>query len=118
MIKISPKSIKGQWDIGYALDFHTVKSDYIGDDEYGHPQFATSRTAIGELLYQLKYGKDKSVMEAIVSTAAGFVRCKSWPVDLVVPVPPSRYRRYQPVMAIAGQLAKALNIVFCGGCVA
>ncbi len=118
MIEISPRKISGKWNEGYALDFHTVSSDYIGDDEYGHPQFATTRTALGELLYRLKYGKDKSVIEAIVTTAADFVNSKAWPVELVVPVPPSRYRTFQPLIALAEELAVALNVLFCGGCVA
>jgi len=118
MIKISPRKIKGNWDNGYALDFHTVSSGYIGDDEYGHPQFETKRTAIGELLYQLKYGQDKSVIESIVTTTGNFVREKSWPIDLVIPVPASRYRSFQPVFALAKRLANNLNVTFCGGCVA
>jgi len=118
MIKISPKKIKGKWDDGYALDFHTVSSDYVGDDEYGHPQFATTRTAIGELLYQLKYGQDRSAIEAIVTTIGNFVREKSWPIDLVIPVPASCYRPFQPVVALAKRLADNLNVTFCGGCVA
>lgn len=118
MIKISPKRIKGKWNEGYALDFHTVSSDYVGDDEYGHPQFVTTRTAIGELLYRLKYGGDESVIEAIVTTAGNFVRTKSWPIDLVIPVPASRSRPFQPVFALSKRLADDLKVAFCGGCVA
>lgn len=118
MIKISPNKIKGKWDDGYALDFHTVSSDYVGDDEYGRPQFATTRTAMGELLYRLKYGGDESIIEVIVTTASNFVRAKSWPIDLVIPVPASRSRTFQPVVALAKRLADDLKIAFCGGCVA
>lgn len=117
MIKISPKRIRGHWDDGYALDFHTVRSDYVGDDEYGHPQFNTTRTPIGELLYRLKYSRDESVIEAIVTTAGGFVREKLWSIDLVTPVPPSRARSFQPVVALARRLAEDLKVAFCGGCV-
>ena len=52
MIEISPKKIIGQWNDGYALDFHTITSEYIGDNEYGHPQFSSKYTGIGELLYR------------------------------------------------------------------
>jgi competence protein ComFC len=118
MIKISPKKIKGEWVDGYALDFHTAGSVYIGDDEYGHPQFDTTRTSIGELLYRLKYGGDESVIEPIVTTAGNFVRSRSWPIDLIIPVPASRSRPFQPVVALAKRLAEELKVAFCGGCVA
>ena len=116
MIKISPKKITGQWVEGYALDFHTVSSK-PSHYEYGHLQFDTKRTEIGEYLHRLKYKKDKSVIEDIVRTAADFVRSKSWPVDLVVSVPPSSNRSFQPVVVLAEQLAKVLNIEYCGNCV-
>ena len=117
MIEISPKEIKRKWDTGFALDFHTISSVYMGDDEYGHPQFDTKRTEIGELLYRLKYGQDRSVLEMIVMTAVHFIKSKAWSADLVIPVPPSRYRRFQPVVAIAERLAEALQTPFCGSCV-
>jgi len=117
MAKISPKQIKGEWDDGYALDLHTVKSTLIGYDEYGHEKFETERTEIGELLYQLKYGGKKSSIDTITSIAADFVRSKKWGLDLVVLVPPSNYRIFQPVIALAEQLAKKLKVDFCEECV-
>ena len=117
MINISPMTITGQWNEGYALDFHTVRSDYVGDDEYGHPRFDTKRTPMGDLLYRLKYGNDRSVIEDIVTTVESFVRWKSWPLDLVIPVPPSRNRAFQPVVTLAKRLADALKVAYCGRCV-
>jgi len=118
MIKISPRRLKGPWDDGYALDFHTVSSIYVGDDEYGHPQFDTTRSAIGELLYRLKYGEDQSVIEAIATTACAFVTSKAWPIEIVVPIPASRYRRFQPVVAVAARMAQVLDVPFGDACVA
>jgi len=118
MIKIAPRKIKGNWDDGYALDFHTVTSDYVGDDEYGHPQYATTRTDMGELLYRLKYKRDTSVIDPIVTTAGNFVRAKPWQIDLLIPVPASRPRTFQPVVGLAKRLAEDLKVAFCGGCVA
>jgi hypothetical protein len=71
MVEINPKPITGNWTEGFALDFHTLSSEYIGDDEYGHPQFDTKRSDVGELLYRLKYGKDKSVLGDIIAIASG-----------------------------------------------
>ncbi len=116
-MKISPKKIKGPWVDGYALDFHTVGSDFIGYDEYGHPQFDTKYTEIGELLYRLKSKKDKSVINEIVTTAADFVKSKRWSFDLIIPVPPSSSRSFQPVVVLAERLAKALSIEYCDSCV-
>ncbi|MEE8484841.1 MAG: ComF family protein [Nitrospinota bacterium] len=117
MIKISPKQIKGQWDDGFALDFHTVSSDFVGYDEYGQKCFDTKRTAIGELLYKLKYGKDQTVVEEIATTAADFVKSKSWLIDLVTAVPPSSRRQFQPVIVLAKRLAEVLRIAFCNDCI-
>ena len=74
MVEIKPKRIKGNWKDGFALDFHTVKSEYIGDDEYGHPQYNTTRSEIGELLYKLKYKRDNSVLSDIITAASHFVK--------------------------------------------
>jgi competence protein ComFC len=93
MAEIHPKGIRGNWKEGFSLDFHTLRSEYIGDDEYGHPQFETTRSEIGELLYRLKYKKDKSVLDEIVTTATEFIKLKNWALDLVVAVPPSRKGR-------------------------
>ena len=117
MIETSPIELIGPWDTGFALDFHTIGSDYIGDDEYGRPQFDTRRTEMGNLVYQLKYHGVKSVLETIVETAAHFINSQEWALDLIIPVPPSRNRNFQPVIALAKELARTLQIQFCGDCV-
>lgn len=112
VIKISPKVIKGKWMDGFALDYHTVSSEYIGDDEYGHPQYDTKRTPLGELLYRLKYHHDRSVIDMIVTTTVDFVTSRVWPIDLIIPVPPSSPRSFQPVIALAEQIAARLQKPF------
>lgn len=87
MVQINPKRISGNWKEGFALDFHSLSSEYIGDDEYGRPQFATTRSEIGELLYRLKYKEDKSVLGDIINTASEFIKSTNWPVDIIVPLP-------------------------------
>lgn len=93
MVEINPKRITGNWTEGFALDFHTVSSEYIGDDEYGHPQFDTKRSEIGELLFKLKYREDESVLGDLVATVCQFIKSTNWHVDLIVSVPPSRAER-------------------------
>jgi len=37
MVPIRPVRIPGRWRDGRALDVHTTSSEYVGDDEFGHP---------------------------------------------------------------------------------
>jgi predicted amidophosphoribosyltransferase len=117
MLQIQPVRIPGRWRDGRALDVHTVSSTYVGDDEFGHAQFETRRSAIGEALYRLKYKADHAVIDEIAETAASFVR-GWWPeAELFVPVPPSRERALQPVLILGAQIAGRLGIEFCPECV-
>lgn len=52
-LEINPKEIKGSWDVGYVLDVHTISSTMIGYNEFGHPEFDTQRSPLGELVYRL-----------------------------------------------------------------
>lgn len=118
MIKISPRQIKGKWTCGYALDMHTLSSEYIGDNEYGHPQFDTKYSDMGQLLNRLKYRSDKSVLGVIVETAVEFLKGRNWAVDLIVPVPPSRLARaFQPVIAVAKGISDSIDVSLCEDCV-
>jgi len=110
MATIHATRIPGRWREGFALDYHTISSEFVGHDEYGHARFETRRSELGELLYRLKYGLDQAVIKEIVDAAAGF--CNSWnpTVGLIVPVPPSRARTQQPVLLLAEALAARLNV--------
>ena len=70
MIKINPKEIKGSWDQGYVLDVHTISSTMIGYNEFGHPEFDTLRSELGEMVYRLKYKGDKGVIAPVVEAIA------------------------------------------------
>lgn len=110
MIATSPRRIIGRWKQGYALDVHTVSSVPIGENEYGHMQFDTRRSDVGEALYKLKYAQDVSVAEAIAEAAADFVRHWAPRIDLIVPVPPSVLRAVAPVELIAADLGAMLGL--------
>src|SRR5216683_8257627 len=101
MVAINPRKLPGKWRDGYALDLHTLGSTYLGDDQFGHAQFDTKRSAIGELLYRLKYAADASVVAEIVEAATSFIQSHQIAIDLIVPVPPSTPRRVQPVALLA-----------------
>jgi predicted amidophosphoribosyltransferase len=109
-LAINPIVINGPWQQGWALDLHTLSSTFLGDDAFGHPQFTSKRSEIGELLYQFKYRGDRSGLAAICETVAAFVKHRDLPVDLISTVPPSNeLRRNQPLPAIAKGVAERLS---------
>jgi len=111
-VEIHPRKILGKWADGYALDLHTTSSTFLGYDGYGHPQFETVRSELGELLYKLKYRADPSAVDSIAETAAEFLKEK-WriDVDLIVPVPPSDTgRKRQPVLEVTTAVSERTGI--------
>jgi competence protein ComFC len=110
MIEIHPKEIKGSWDQGYVLDVHTISSTMIGYNEFGHPEFDTVRSPLGELVYRLKYKGDKGSIPPVVETTVEFIN--SWGIrpDVIIPIPPSKQRSFQPVFEIARELAQSMKI--------
>jgi competence protein ComFC len=114
-VEIHPRKIRGKWADGYALDLHTTSSTFLGYDGYGHPQFETVRSELGELLYKLKYRADPSAVDSIAETAAEFLTEK-WRVnvDLILPVPPSNTgRKRQPVLEVATAISERTGIELC-----
>jgi competence protein ComFC len=110
MVKTDPMRLPGPWSDGYVLERqHTVSSDFLGYDSYGNPQFDTKRSELGELVFRLKNRNDKSTVGSIADTAVEFVKGWAPPVDLIVPIPPSRKRAYQPVIEIANALGTRLE---------
>ena len=117
-VEIQPKRLRGPWDDGYALHFHTLGSTFLGYDPYGHPRFETTRSPVGDLLYQLKYRNDAEAVAPLIEAIMEF-----WPkwkpaIDGVIPVPPSNVgRKSQPVIAVATSLAERLKVPLCTGCI-
>lgn len=110
MVAINPRKIIGKWRSGIALDVHTTSSTYLGVNEFGHEVYDTTRSAIGEFLYRLKYKGDGAAAQEIIDTAATYLRPRKAEFDLIVPVPPSGARALQPVITIARGIGAALDI--------
>jgi len=110
VVSIHPKRVMGLWKSGCALDLHTTDSTPSGENEFGHMQFKSTYTPIGELLHQLKYRGDMSVASDIIETAVDFLRPHCHKFDLIVPVPPSTERKVQPVILLANGIGRALGI--------
>jgi len=109
-VQLNPRQVRGYWDDGFTLDRHIQSSQYIGENEYGHPQFETTRTELGELLFKLKYRGDQSAVVPIAQAASDFVKNWNPGIDLIVPVPPSKSRVVQPLFQIANEVGKLLNL--------
>jgi len=107
---VPPIRIAGPWDDGYALDLHTTGADFLGYDQFGHPQFDTHYTELGSLLYKLKYGSDPSGAARLATAATEFVRVWKVNPEVVVPVPPSLRRARQPLIEVAQRLSTELDL--------
>ena len=111
MAKYQARKLKGPWKDGYALDLHTISSVMIGHNEYGHPEFDTTYSEVGGLMHRLKYRSDKTALPELVEAAISFIR--SWGIEFsaIVPVPPTKkYRTFQPVLAISGEIANIFKV--------
>lgn len=109
-MKLDPRKLHGVWDDGRVLDRHVSSSEFIGYDEYGNPQFETTRTELGEVLYRLKYRRDQSAVGPIARAACEFVRSWNPRVDVIVPATPSKERPVQPLLQIADELGRLLKL--------
>lgn len=110
---ISPKRILGNWDDGYRLDVHTESSTPIGEDDFGHMQFNTIRTELGELLYQVKYKHNYQKIQEIINIIQNFIVSTFYgTVDCVLPIPPTKKRAVQHVEIIAERIAMLLNCTY------
>ena len=117
MVEINPTRIAGRWSYGFTLDVHTTSSELLGHDEYGHPQFASKRSELGELLYRLKFRRDKTVIAEIAAIVGTFAASYLPKVDLIVPVPPSTPRKEQPVIMLAHAIGERIGVPVFEDCV-
>jgi len=101
--------LEGNWEKGFALDLHTTKSKYLGVDEQGHKQFENERSDVGELVYQLKYQSNTTVIPKIVDYINRLVKGLKT-LDYFIPAPPSKNRLIQPVSLIANALGQSLQV--------
>ena len=113
MINVSPIKLSGNWFEGFALDLHTLSSEFSGYDEFGHEVFDTKRSEIGELLYRLKYKPDQSSLKEILDVTVNFLS-NEWKIsrilDGILPVPPSRKRAFQPVIEVSRGISSQLRV--------
>lgn len=108
---LKPIKIYGDWTEGYAMDVHTVHSEIVGEDVFGHSIFKNDRSKLGELLYHFKYKNAYENLDLIMEEIEPFL--DSWDalrsVDVVISVPPSKPRAYQPAEEIADAIGKYID---------
>jgi predicted amidophosphoribosyltransferase len=109
-MNVDIRKIRGPWNDGFSLDKHTLSSVYAGDNEYGHPMFYTTRTEIGECLYQLKYRHDFNQVSVIAHELSKVASNTFAFISFVLPIPPSQLRGRQPVVEVSRQVAANLKI--------
>jgi len=109
-MEVNVQRINGNWDLGYSLDKHVLSSTYIGDNQWGHPEFDTTRSEVGEALYQLKYRSDFNQVTSIANQLSTSLSQYFSSACLVIPMPPSKQRARQPVVEIARALASNMGI--------
>lgn len=104
--------LKGNWKKGFAYDVHTISSTYLGADEYGHEQWETTRSEMGQLIYDLKYKQNTSVVSSIVDLLLKMDGIEIIDqVDCIVPIPATNPNRTaQPVLEIVCELEKYVDI--------
>jgi len=109
---INPIAINGNWEQGFVLDKHVITSTPIGENVYGRMQYETTRTTLGELVFQLKYrGRYENINKIIDLIKPFLAKIKAeWKVDVIIPVPPSKHRDFQPVNELARTIAEYLHI--------
>ncbi len=110
---INPIQLFGNWDEGWALDYHVIRSEHIGVDPYGRDRFNTIRTEIGELLYLLKY-RHQNTVNQIMDLVMMFLNdwSKIEKIGAILPVPPTNIRNFQPVFELAYMIGEKYNIPY------
>lgn len=96
-----------------------MSSTFLGYNEYGHAPYDTTRSPLGELLYQLKY-RGQNTVNDVAEVMAGLFNDKLnalGRIDLIVPMPPSTPRPIQPVVQVATAIAQKLGKRFSAGAI-
>ncbi|MCC8628535.1 ComF family protein [Xanthomonas perforans] len=108
---VNVKEIFGPWYQGFALDKHMIRSTFTGHDDQGHATFNNERTEAGEAVYQLKYKLDNRQALRLANAINTHIipRFKVRP-GLIVPMPASKERNFQPVALVADELGKLTGL--------
>lgn len=110
-------NLTGNWDEGYALDNHVLSSTCLGENEYGYLSFDTTRSELGQCLYELKYQRKRDKIADIGEIIEPMLKEIDLEnkVDYIIPVPSSTRRNFQPVDVICEKVSEIINKDICYG---
>lgn len=108
-MQVNVMQVNGPWDVGYVLDKHVLSSELIGQNAYGHNEYKTVRTEVGEAAYQLKYKSDYSKIQPLASAIATQIVPRLGFISFVAPMPPSKTRARQPVVELAREVGRLIG---------
>lgn len=110
----NPIKLDGLWTEGYAFDYHTVSSKYLGEDPFGNKRFSTTYTEVGKLLYRMKYNGRENTSLDILNLCIPFLDkwLRDKQIDCILPISPSEIRTTQPIFLIAETIASHYNIPY------
>ncbi len=111
-MNINIMRIEGEWADGLVLDWHVAHSEFLGHNQFGYPEYNTVRTEVGKALYQLKYCSDLSQVDLLAKTMVAAIQRELPTASFIVPMPPSKQRRIQPLIILGKKVAELLNIPF------
>ena len=104
------RQVFGNWDRGYVLDKHVLRSVFTGYSEFGHAQFDTTRSEVGEALFKLKYRREWAETERLAREVVASLVPRFGKIDLIVPMPASNARPWQPVSEVAKAVSAAIGV--------
>lgn len=105
--------IDGNWDAGFSIELHTIRSTYLGVNEYGRDQFDTEYSEMGELINKLKYHPDHTDTSVTIPRIVTIINKNIKninAVDYIIPAPPSKPRASQPVYRIVNALSENTGV--------
>ncbi len=103
----------GVWDYGYAFDTYVLSSKCI-EDEFGNRKFDNTYSEIGESLYALKYCRKKAYAKIIADSIYSEIQkiILEHNVDLIIPIPPTNDREFQPVFEVCKCISELTDIPY------
>ncbi len=102
--------VEGEWESGFVLDWHIDHSEFLGHNQYGHAEYNTVRTEVGEAIFKLKYRSDLTQIDNLAETMAEAITASIPSFSFIVPMPPSKTRSVQPLTILAKKVADLLDI--------
>lgn len=109
-MKVNVKEIGGNWAKGFALDKHILRSEFLGYNSSGYPEFNNTRSEAGEALFQLKYRDDQGQAKILAKQIVESIYPLLDKVGFIVPMPASKERAWQPVTEIALEVGKLTTL--------